>query len=88
MAFSTNRSKDLTIKEQRAPGQCTYLGWVKVGSQGWLESFRASGRGDTANIRAETRHEHMWRSSLSYFQFFLMFFPTCINRKTKEKYVS
>jgi hypothetical protein len=67
MAFPTNRHKGIRIKEQRDGCQCTYLGWVKVGSQGWLERIRASGWGDTANIGAETGHEHVWRSVLSYF---------------------
>lgn len=58
-----------------------YLGWIKVGGQGRVESFRASEWGDAGNASAETRHNHVWSSIFRCFQFSLMLSFACVNRK-------
>lgn len=67
---------------------CQYLGWIKVGGQGCVESFRASGGGDTGNISAETRHKHVWSSIFRCFRFPLVLSFACVNRKINTEWMS
>ena len=70
----------------RATG-CQYLGWIKVGGQGCVEGFRASGWGDAGNVSAETRHKHTWCSIFRCFRFPLMLSFACVNRKINTEWM-
>lgn len=50
-----------------------YLRWVKMRSQGYTSSFRASGWRNTGYISINAGNNCGWRFILSYFQFFFLF---------------
>lgn len=54
-----------------------YLLWVKMRSQGYTSSFRASGWRNTGHISVNAGNDCGWRFILSYFQFFFLFFSFC-----------